>query len=435
MRFPMSISVKTGLFVALAGVGITGLLHAGPAKADGAFKVESADGNLAAKVGGRLEFDGYYDANDDSSKIGSGVAGSDSSDSFRFRRVWLTLTGHVYGFDYHLDYDFVSSALQRAWFSHGVLPNGTLYIGQDKPWASLDEIASDTDIPFLERNIASSSGVNSAASYTNGLYYSWHNHFLGDHDNLWLGVSGSSLHKLSGGTDSSTQGTAFNARIAYAPIVEKDRWLHVGASFINANAAAGSTTAGTNALLASYVYGNHFDGNEKLTLANYSVSSTGTRPHSNTIGGELAGAYGPAYLQAEYDDAKFHQAGEPDNTVKAYSVTLAVSLTGETRPYKPADASYGGITPSHGDGAWELAVRYENARNDGSNGELTGVALPGVKASLATLDQVTLLSAGINYYPNAHVRLMLDYEHGKANLGKAGTDSPNTVAARAQLVF
>src|SRR5579872_1678749 len=98
MRFHMSTSGKTGVLVALAGVGLAALLHAGSAKADGAFKVESADGNLAARVGGRAEFDGYYDANDDSSKIGSGVAGADSSDSFRFRRVWLTLTGHVYGF-------------------------------------------------------------------------------------------------------------------------------------------------------------------------------------------------------------------------------------------------------------------------------------------------------------------------------------------------
>jgi phosphate-selective porin OprO/OprP len=382
-----------------------------------------------------LEFDGYYDNNDNRSKIGSGVAGSDSSDSFRFRRAWLTLAGNVYSFDYHVDYDFVANTLQRAWISHEVLPHGTLYIGQDKPWASLDEIASDTETPFLERNIASSSGINSVATYTNGLYYAWNNRLFTEEDNVWIGLSGSSLHKQSGGADSSTQGTAFNARVAYAPIVEKNRWLHFGVSFINANAAAGSTTAGTNALLVSYVYGNHFDSDEKLTLANYPVSSTGTRPHSNTLGGELAAAYGPGYLQAEYDDAKFHEAGEPDNTVKAYSVTGAVMLTGETRPYKPGDASYGGITPGHAYGAWELAVRYEKARNDGNDGVFKGLALPGVKASLATLDQVTLISAGVNYYPNAHVRFMLDYEHGKADLGKAGTDSPNTVEARAQLTF
>lgn len=42
---------------------------------------------------------------------------------------------------------------------------------------------------------------------------------------------------------------------------------------------------------------------------------------------------------------------------------------------------------------------------------------------------------GVNYYPNVHVRFVLDYEHGKADLGRAGTDSPNTIGARAQLVF
>jgi len=431
----MGTSFKTGIIVALAGASLASALHADDAKADGAFQVKSLDGNLSASLDGRLEFDGYYDDNDKDSKIGSGVSGSDANNSARFRRAWLTLTGTVYGFDYHIDYDFVSNALQRAWFSHEVLPHGTLYIGEDKPWASLDEIASDTDTPFLERNIASSSGVNSAANYTNGLYYSWHNRLLSEEDNLWLGLSGSTLHRLSGGTDTSTQGSAFNARAAYAPIVAKDRWLHLGVSFINANAAAGSSSAGTNALMASYVYGNHFDSNEKLTLANYPVSSTGTRPHSNTLGAELAGAYGPGYLQAEYDDAKFHEAGEPDNTVTAYSVTAAVTLTGETRPYKPGEATYGAITPASSYGAWELAVRYEEARNEGSHGVFTGLALPGVKASAATLDKVTVVAAGVNYYPNAHVRFTLDYEHGKADLGKAGTDSPNTVAARAQLTF
>ena len=432
----MNTLVKSAVLAAFSGLGLAGPLHADDAKADGAFHVTSSDGNFSASLGGRLEFDGYYDNNDSGSRIGSGVAGADSSDSFRFRRAWLTLSGNVYGFGYHIDYDFVSSALQRACFFHELLPHGTIYLGQSKPWASLDELASDTDTPFLERNIASASGVNSAATYTNGLYYSWHDRLLRENDNLWFGLSGSSLHKLAtGGADTSTQGTAFNARIAYAPFVASDRWLHIGVSFINANAAAGSTTAGNNALLASYVYGSHFDGNEKLTLASYPVSATGARAHSNTLGGELAAAYGPAYLQAEYDNAKFHQAGAQDNAVQAYSVTAAVALTGETRPYKPENASYGGIAPAHAYGAWELAVRYEKARNNGSNGIFTGLALPGAKASLATLDQVTLLSAGVNYYPNSHVRFMLDYEHGRADLGKAGTDSPNTVAARAQIFF
>jgi phosphate-selective porin OprO and OprP len=431
----MNNSVKRAVFGALAGIGMVGVAHADGVSGDGAFRVEAADGNVSANVGGRLQFDGYVDRNDDSSKIGSGVPGDDSASSARFRRAWITLTGNVYSFDYHIDYDFASGTLNRAWLSHSLLPHGTLYVGQDKPWASLDEIASNADTPFLERNITSASGVNSAATYTNGLFYAWHDRAFTRSDNLWLGLSASSLHKQADSTDTSTQGTAFNARIAYAPIVAKDRWLHLGLSFLNANADSGSTTAASNALLASYVYGNHFDSNEKLTLASYGVSSAYSRPHSNTLGAELAGVYGPGFLQAEYDDTQFHQSGEPDNAVTAYSVTAAYALTGESRAYQPGDATYGGIRPLHGYGAWELAVRYDHARNDGSNGVYTGLKLAGATASLATLDEVSLITVGVNYYPNARVRFTLDYEHGSADLGKAGTDSPNTFGARAQIVF
>ncbi|MGA7539122.1 MAG: porin [Steroidobacteraceae bacterium] len=434
----MTQSTKCGFLIALAGAGV--LLALGTTRADaaatgGLASLDSPDGNLSAQVGGRLQFDGYVDHNDSGSTIGSGVPDADEASSFRFRRVWVTLTGKVYDFDYHLDYDFVSGALQRAWLSHGLLAHGTLYIGQDKPWASMDEIASNADTPFLERNIASASGVNSAATYAQGLFYDWQAHALSNSDSLWLGLSASSLHKQSGNTDTSTQGTAFNGRIAYAPIVEQHRWLHLGLSLINANADTGSTTAGANALLASYVYGNHFDGDEKLTLADYPVSSKGARPHANTLGAELAGAYGPLYVQAEYDDAAFHEAGEPDNTVTAYSVTAAYTLTGETRPYRVGDATYGAITPASSLGAWELALRYDHARNDGNNGVFTGLALAGAKATLATLDEVSMVTVGLNYYASARVRFMFDYERGTADLGRAGSDSPSTFAARAQIVF
>jgi phosphate-selective porin OprO and OprP len=430
----MNILVKRGIVAALASAAM-GLAHADVVTTTGGIKVVSSNGDFSAAVGTLVQFDAYVDDNDSSSKIGSGIANGSSNNAFRFRRAWITLAGKVYSFHYHIDYDTVSGSLQRAWLEHELAPHGSLFIGQDKPWASLDEIARNPDTPFLERNIVSASGVNAAATYSDGVFYEWNHRALTDNDSLWLGASAVSLHRQTGSTDTSTQGSAYNARIAYAPIVEKDAWLHLGGSIIDATAATGSNTAGTNALTASYAYGNFYDSNEKLTLANYPVSSTGARPHSRSISGELAGAYGPAYLQAEYDDVAFHETGEPNNTVTAYSATAAFTLTGETRPYNTQDATYGAITPAHAYGAWEIAVRYDEARNGGSDGVYTGLALAGAKAALATADKVTLITAGLNYYPNDHVRLVLDYEHGKADLGKEGSDSPNTIGARAQLWF
>jgi phosphate-selective porin OprO/OprP len=430
----MNILIKSGVVAALAGASV-GLARADVVSTTGGIKVVSSNGDFSAAIGTLLQFDAYEDQNDSSSGIGSGIANGSSNNAFRFRRAWITLAGKVYSFNYHVDYDTVTGALARAWLEHDLLPNGSLFIGQDKPWGSLDELARNPDTPFLERNIVSASGVNAAATYSDGVFYEWSRRALTDNDSLWLGASAVSLHKQTGSTDTSTQGSAYNARIGYAPIIEKDAWAHVGASIIDATAATGSSTAGTNALNASYAYGDYFDSSEKLTLASYPVSSTGARPHSRSISGELAGAYGPAYLQAEYDDVAFHEIGEPNNTVRAYSATVAYTLTGETRSYNTKDSTYGTITPTHSYGAWELAVRYDQATNDGSNGVYTGLALAGAKAALATADKVTLITVGLNYYPNDHVRFVLNYEHGKADLGREGSDSPNTIGARAQLWF
>ena len=430
----MNILVKSGLLAALAGAGV-GLAHADVVTTTGGIKVVSSNGDFSAAVGTLVQFDAYDDQNDSSSKIGSGTPNGSSNNAYRFRRAWITLAGKVYSFNYHVDYDMVTGALARAWLEHGLLPHGSLFIGQDKPWASLDELARNPDTPFMERNIVSASGVNAAATYSDGLFYEWSHQALTDSDSLWLGASAVSLHKQTGSTDTSTQGSAYNARIAYAPFVEKNAWAHVGASIIDSTAATGSTTAGTNALNASYAYGNYFDTNEKLTLASYPVSSAGARPHSRSISGELAGVYGPAFLQAEYDDVAFHETGLSNNTVTAYSATAAYTLTGESRSYNSQDATYGTITPAHAYGAWELAVRYDQARNGGNDGAYTGLALGGAKAALATADKVTLLTVGLNFYPNEHVRFELNYEHGEADLGKEGSDSPNTIGARAQLWF
>ncbi len=140
-------------------------------------------------------------------------------------------------------------------------------------------------------------------------------------------------------------------------------------------------------------------------------------------------------MQAEYDNARFHEAGDARQHGEGLLGHGAFTLTGEARPYKPGDATYGGITPSHAYGAWEIAVRYEKARNEGNNGVFTGFALAGVKTYARHVGPGLVAQRGSELLPESHVRFMLDYEHGKADLGRAGTDSPNTVAARAQLVF
>lgn len=439
-------SSRTGLAVlrysALAvfvGAGM-GVAHADDATTTGGIKIKSSDGNFDASLGGRIHFDGLLnmpDSND--KKIGSG-AGGDTNSDFEFRRVFLSLGGHLYGFEYKVDYDMSNSGFNDVWLAHGLLPGGTLYIGQHKPWRSLDEIASNNNTVFLERNIVSATGVYGGQDYTEGLYYSWNHGLFGSSDNVWAGASGYSLHKMANGNQVRTQGTGYNARLAYAPWVSPTSWLHAGVNFSSdsPDVAGSSVVSGGNAsgVFTSFGPGYNYGGRSgaKITLASYATAATGNNPHQDAIGGELAGSFGPVYGQAEYTELGLHQEGKPYNKVDAYSVTGAWAITGETRGYDKKNASYVGLKPAHAYGAFELAARYDHGRN-GLNDGNAGCTATGVAAASVTKCSVSLITVGLNYYPNPAVRFVFNYTHGEAKFGDAGKDSPDSIGLRAQLVF
>jgi phosphate-selective porin OprO/OprP len=437
--------LRYGALAVFVGAGV-GAAHADDASTSGGIKIKSSDGNFDATIGGRIHFDGLVNMPDHNShKIGSGAA-DDANSDFEFRRAFLSLGGHLYGFEYKIDYDLASTGFQDVWFSHSLIGNDSLYIGQHKPWRSLDEIASNNNTVFLERNIVSATGVYGGQDYTEGLYYSW-NHALTGGDNLWAGASGYTLHKMAGGNTVRTQGLGYNARLAYAPWVAATSWLHAGVNFSsdNADVAGSSVVSGGNtsgvftAFSPAYGYGGR--SGAKLTLGSYGAVAGGNNPHQDALGAELAGAFGPAYGQAEFTRLGEHQEGKASNNINAYSVTGAWAITGETRGYDKRNATYVGLKPSHAYGAFELAARYDYARNDGHGGSFVGVGESGITSgkdaagNSVTKDSVSLVTVGLNYYPNPAVRFVFNYTHGEAKLGAAGKDSPDSIGVRAQLVF
>jgi len=438
--------LRYGALAVFVGAGV-GAAHADDATTTGGIKIKSSDGNFDASLGGRIHFDGLVNMPDNNSqKVGSGAA-SDTNSDFEFRRVFISLAGHLYGFEYHVDYDISNSGFNDVWLAHSIIGNDTLYVGQHKPWRSLDEIASNNNTPFMERNIVSATGVYGGIDYTEGAFYSWNHSAFGNSDNLWAGASGYSLHKQAGGNQVRTQGTGYNARLAYAPWVDATSWLHTGVNFSSDNADVagsavvgdGSTTGVFTGFKPAYGYGGR--SGAKLTLAGYSAAAAGNNPHQDAIGAELAGAFGPGYGQAEFTRLSEHQQGKADNNINAFSVTGAWAITGETRAYDKKNATYVGLKPTHSYGALEVAARYDYARNDGHGGSFVGMSEAGIASGkdaagdVVTQDSVSLITAGVNYYPNPAVRFMFNFTHGEAKLGNAGKDSPNSVGLRAQLVF
>ena len=156
---------------------------------------------------------------------------------------------------------------------------------------------------------------------------------------------------------------------------------------------------------------------------------------------EAAATYGPLFFQGEYfwfnvDRNAF--APLPGLRFQGGYAEAAYVLTGESRPYNPGSASYGGIAPLNpfsltggGWGAWEIAGRYSTIDLNDRLGAANGVA--GGRQTIYTL--------ALNWYVSRNVRFMFDYLHGNVarqvnptNFGDAGSKF-DAFAMRTQVAF
>jgi phosphate-selective porin OprO/OprP len=155
---------------------------------------------------------------------------------------------------------------------------------------------------------------------------------------------------------------------------------------------------------------------------------------------EVAGTYGPLFFQGEYfwynvDRSAFTPL--PSLKFQGGYAEAAYVLTGESRPYNPGSASYGGIAPANpfslsgGWGAWEIAGRYSTIDLNDQIATASGVA--GGRQTIYTL--------ALNWYLNRNVRLMFDYLHGDVakqvsptNFADTGSKF-NAFAMRTQVAF
>ena len=439
---------------------------AGPALADsaqtlGGIVVKSDDGNFVGSLGGRVHFDYTGIMPDKQIPFDSGAAENDSG--FYFRRVFISLSGKIYEWRYRIDEDISNTSnpaagFQDVYISHDIGKYGTVRIGQTKPWRSLDELLSNNDKIFTERNINSATGIFGGRDYQEGVFYRY-SHPAAFHrdDLLWAGASIYSLNKAgqtsTGPTGSPTQGIGYNFRLAYAPIDTTYEWVHVGASFSSDHADNGASLVSYSSNWYSYkgITQNvaKLAGSPAATPG--SSSSTGggpslgggDNPNVVTIASELAGAFGPLYLQSEFAHAQFRQptpvkATIPNKqSVDAFSAEGSFYLTGETKRYEPTIASYTTPKPLHPYGALEFVAGFNFEKNhDIGDGTPCAPAVGKIATgSTITKCDLSYYTAGVNYYANSSVRFMLDYYYGVYDLGNAGSDRPKAVNARFQIVF
>lgn len=197
-----------------------------------------------------------------------------------------------------------------------------LFIGQDKPWRSFDDMTSNADTLFLERNVLSDKGIYGGREFAQGVFYRMlFAHPLFGHDHLFVGLSGYSLGNTVQ-ANSPEKGVGYNARIAYAPYVEHNRWLHLEASF-------SSDHSGNGHPLRAYFKGYYgYKGDEQMVV-DLTDSSGVNSPRVNTEETEVAAARAELVADPDLVQAGRRGAGGEivdDQIVEAVHLTRQVEL-------------------------------------------------------------------------------------------------------------
>lgn len=373
----------------------------------GAFQANAADGteekDVTVKLGGRLHWDFAQFDNDE--------RGTPNRDAADLRAAWADVSGKFYGFDYKLEADFSGDkVMAKDVYLAKKFKAGTLTVGQFKQYFSLDDRGSSNHTLFVERSYL---GQTLAPTYRLGA--AW----LSARDGYTFGGSFYSLESIDVW---QTKGRAAAVRGTYAPWREAGKVLHLGVSLAREDydhpGADGATALRIRPRPAGL-----FSDNSRITLADF-TRGLDTRVDKYAL--ELAGERGAWTWQGEWGGANLRDSGQQGRIRTGYAQVAWVA-TGEVRPYDAKAGRFGRIQPKGRGGAWELALRYDTI-----GGRQHRDGQPDYRDA-----SVSSWTAGVNWYPRPHLRLMLDWidSRNRDRLLERTLDHTRAVAGRVQFDF
>jgi len=388
------------------------------------FGIESADGQNSIYLTGRLHFDmGDYLDYHPASKFASV---QDLNSGVNARRARLGVTGKFAGdWAYTLIYDFGGSTdaspgangsgIQTALITYNGLNKGPFPVAfdvgyMDTPF-TLEEATSSNDIMFVERT-----SIQAAAS---DIFASDFRSAVGVRSNddwYWAGIYATGPQ--SGATHNTGEQFGAFGRATYQVLSAPDYSLHIGGDV--GGLLKPPSVSGIRTITLSDRPEIRID-----PTAILSTGALGTAANPVTgaavYGVELAGGWENFFAQGEYYHIDVDRSHLSSNGFDGGYFQASWTITGEHRKYIPAAGAYAGIVPDHpfspwgddyGLGAFELAARYSTINlNDHFH---PGVAPPTGSNAVGGGNQ-TIYQVGLNWYPNANMRFMLDYLHGDIN--------------------
>lgn len=369
-------------------------------------KLSSYDNAFVFQPLGRVQVD-YAHYERDTRALGDGTA---------IRRARLGAQGTVFrNWDYKVEYEFSDSkanpaarGIRDGYLSYTGFRPLLITVGNFKEPFSFEQVTSDSAVTFLERSLvdvfAPSRHIGVGAQ-TSGANWSVASGVFGERPEDDVANEGDEGHDFTG-------------RATWAPFWDTGRVLHLGVG-VRRHEPSNSTN------------GLRFASRPETNITDTQLVDTGVlngTDHYTSVGAELAGAWGPVSLQGEYITTAVRRKGLDDVDLDGWYVLASWILTGETRPYKPAEGVFDRIVPASvvgqgGFGAWELAARLSEL--DLNDGSLTG-------------GRERNFTFGVNWHLTSNVKFQANYikvldveRPGNA----ADGDEPSAYTVRAQVDF
>lgn len=438
-----------------------------PSLPNGKLALASSDGRFTANMRAIVMFDAgkYFQK----SNLPAQVTNRDLNDGTNFRRARFGIDGKLFkDFDYAVIYEFGGSGgedaghIQEIWGQYTGLKPWKIRLGAFEPNIGLAAAVSTSQMPVMERASPAEVARNVAAGDSRSALQIFGNGLWGAGDagiaTRWFAsgaITGNTVGTINstGGATAQPQDeqTAIIGRFAIAPFDSTNWQAHFG---INGQYVTQPNDAGA---AANPRYAVQLRDRPELRLDATRLVDTGAidARHVTVLGGEAGLTVQNFMLESEYFSYRIDRRNATNAPVFAsnpnfsgWYVQGAWVLTGEPRPYNPAEARFDApkmaynFNPAAGTwGTWELVGRYSdldlNYHDCGA-----GHAIPA--AGVSCFDAVRggeqkISTIGLNWYLNPDIRFMLDYQFVDVNrFNAAGLQvgqKYNALALRSQLTF
>jgi len=446
------------------GTGILTMPNGKPAftTADGRFT-----GNLRAII--MLDAGNYFQKDN----LPATTTARDLNGGTNFRRARFGIDGKLFkDFDYAIIYEFGGSGgedaghVQEIWAQYTALKPWKIRLGAFEPNIGLAAAVSTSQMPLLERPSPAEVARNVAAGDSRSALQVFGNGTWGAGDagiaTRWFAstaITGNTVGTINSTGGSTAQPfdeqTAIIGRFALAPFNTTNWQAHFG---VNAQYVLepNDSTGPAGGLNPRYVV--QLRDRPELRLDGTRLVDTGAidARHVTVIGGEAGLTVQNLMLEGEYFDYRIDRRNATNPAIapadphfSGWYVQGAWVLTGEPRPYNPAEARFDApkmaynFNPAAGTyGTVEAVARYSdldlNFHDCGA-----GHAVPTTPGA-ACFDAVRggeqkITTIGLNWYLNPVMRFMLDWQWVDVNrFNNAGVQvgqKYNAVALRSQLSF